>query len=64
MAEEKSQRNFELFLAKMGLPPYTRKHTYRELCEQYGLSRKFIENKVNIYKLKYPNLWQKEKQKK
>lgn len=59
MAEEKSQRNFELFLAKMGLPPYKRKHTYRELCEQYGLSRHFIERKVSIYKLKYPNLWQK-----
>lgn len=57
--EEKTERNFNLFLAKLGLPPYTHKHTYRELCEEFGLSKKFIERKINIYKLKYPQLWQK-----
>lgn len=57
--EEKKERNLELFLAKIGLPPYTRPHTYKELCEKYKLSKKFIERKINIYKLKYPNLWQK-----
>jgi len=64
MAEEKRQRNLDLFLAKMGLPPYTRKHTYKELCEEYDLSRHFIERKINIYKLKYPNLWQNTSEKK
>lgn len=61
MAEEKKDRNLDLFLAKLGLPPYTRKHTYKELCEKHNLSRHFIERKVSIYKLKYPNLWQKTK---
>ena len=57
MAEEKKERNLDLFLAKLGLPPYIRKHTYKELCEKHGLSKKFVERKINIYKLRYPNLW-------
>lgn len=61
--EEKTARNFDLFLAKLGLPPYTRVHTYKELCEKHNLSRHFVERKINIYKLKYPALWQKRQKK-
>lgn len=55
--KEKKKRNIKIYKEKLGLPPFKRPKTYRELLKKYNLSFTTLIRIVNREKKKEEEKW-------